>query len=218
MFLVLQSFAKNNLQGIIYLCGLILAESFGYLVRPIFGNMGVKPEIVALENGKRYIRRGRACSIVEDPWLSKYGCPDFNALFHSFTIVYIFAEDFSSGKGLKNIGLLITFILLYILDMIFRLSNFCVFISHWVIGTFMGILLGWVWYMIISSTNQKLVYNSFVTDKKSCKITKSNFSCKMRVWKNENDKWVQQTNEDLGKLGSDKWGEILASQNVDSSI
>ena len=42
VFLTLQSFVKNNLQGVVYLCGMILAQMIGYLSRPLFGNMGVK--------------------------------------------------------------------------------------------------------------------------------------------------------------------------------
>jgi len=173
----------------------ILAESFGYLIRPVFGNMGVRPDIVQLRDGERYIERGRACSIIDDPWMSPYSCPDFNAIFHSFTIIYIFGSDLKSGgKGFKNIGLLLSFVLLYIMDMLFRLSNKCIFLTHWVIGTFVGIGCGYLWFLFVGFANDgKLLYNSKISDKKSCKVTESKLKCTLKIYnKEDGDKlWVE---------------------------
>ena len=110
IFLILQSFVKHNLQGIVYLCGLILAQMLGYLVRPLFGNMGVRPDIVLLESGQKFIRKGRACNIIEDPWFSMYSCPSFHAIFHTFTIFFIHGYEFFILGGVKNLGLFLTLI------------------------------------------------------------------------------------------------------------
>ena len=99
-----------------YLCGLILTQMLGYLVRPLFGNMGVRPDIVLLETGQKYIRKGRACNIVEDPWFSMYSCPSFHAIFHIFTIIVVHGYEFLILGGVKNIGLLLTLITFYVMD------------------------------------------------------------------------------------------------------
>tara|TARA_B100000795_G_C22786546_1_gene434890 strand:- start:1516 stop:2220 length:705 start_codon:yes stop_codon:yes gene_type:complete len=200
VFLVLQSFAKNNLQGIVYLCGVILAESFGYLIRPIFGNMGVRPDIVQLVNGERYIERGRACNIIDDPWMSPYSCPDFNAIFHSFTIIYIFGSDLKSGEGGKNLGLLLSFILLYVMDMLFRLSNKCIFLTHWIVGTFVGIICGYLWFLFVGVANDgKLLYNSKMSDKKSCTVIDSKLKCTLKIYKKED---------------GGEWGEVPSTTKI----
>lgn len=214
IFLVLQSFAKNNLQGIVYLCGLILAEMFGYLMRPIFGNMGVRPDIALLETGQKYIQQSRACNLIEDPWFSMYSCPSFHALFHAFSITYIFANDFSQNTLTKNMGLFATFIFLYVCDFIFRVANGCVTWIHWLIGTFVGFILGLLWYLLISSTNQKLVYNSYVSDRKHCKLTKQNFGCQMKIYKQDGGTTTALTTEQINALTANQWKEAWSSMAV----
>ena len=83
MFLILVSFSKQNLQGIVYLALLSITQAIGYMLRPMFGSVGIRPDIVKLKNGQNFILRHRACNIIEDPWFSQYSMPSFHAVFHS---------------------------------------------------------------------------------------------------------------------------------------
>lgn len=194
IFLILQSFVKHNLQGIVYLCGLILAQMLGYLVRPLFGNMGVRPDIVLLESGVKFIRRGRACNIIEDPWFSMYSCPSFHAIFHIFTIFFVYGYEFFVLGGVRNLGLFLTLITLYVLDGMFRIYNTCITPVHWLIGTLFGMMMGVAYFFLVYMINPKMVYNSFISEKKSCKLSKQRFNCKMEVYKmkNVNNAWVTE--------------------------
>jgi hypothetical protein len=224
IFLILQSFVKHNLQGIVYLCGLILAQMLGYLVRPLFGNMGVRPDIVLLESGQKFIRKGRACNIIEDPWFSMYSCPSFHAIFHTFTIFFIHGYEFFILGGVKNLGLFLTLITLYVLDGIFRIYNTCITPVHWLIGTLFGLMLGIAYWFLVYLINPKMVYNSFISEKKSCKLSKQRFNCKMEVYKmkNVNNAWVTEKNplseSDIAKLTPNQWKDAMANQAMETPV
>lgn len=221
VFLILQSFVKNNLQGVVYLCGMILAQMIGYLSRPLFGNMGVRPDIVLLESGQKYIQKSRACNIVEDPWFSMYSCPSFHALFHVFTIVFVYSYEIYVLGGIKNMGLFITLLSFYVLDGMFRVLNGCITMVHWVIGTFFGFALGLMWWFIVYGIDERMVYNSYISNKSSCKVTNQNFNCKMEVWKwdpNDPSKSTKLTDTQVAALTPNQWKDAMANQAVGNPI
>ena len=223
-FLILQSFVQHNLQGIVYLCGLILVQLLGYLVRPLFGNMGVRPDIVLLETGQKYIRKGRACNIVEDPWFSMYSCPSFHAIFHIFTIMFVHGYEFWVLGGVRNLGLLLTLITLYVLDGMFRINNTCITPIHWLIGTLFGFIMGVAWWFLVYVINEKMVYNSFISERKACKLSKQKFNCKMEVYKmkRENDQWMTEKNplseNEIASLTPSQWKDAMANQALTEPV
>ena len=224
VFLILQSFVKNNLQGVVYLCGMILAQMIGYLSRPLFGNMGVRPDIVLLESGQKYIQKSRACNIVEDPWFSMYSCPSFHAIFHVFTIMFVHGYEFWILGGVKNIGLLLTLITFYVMDGLFRIYNTCITPVHWLIGTLFGFLFGTAWWYLVYFINDKMVYNSHESEKKSCKLTNQKFNCKMEVYRmrRENGSWVTEKNplseSEISALTPSQWKDAMANQAIGEPV
>jgi len=219
MFLILSSFAKNNLQGILYLTGLMLTQCVGYLVRPLFGNIGIRPDIVLLETGQKYIQRNRACNLIEDPWFSMYSCPSFHAIFHAFTITYIFGNDLANLSGFNQMGLFISLLVIYVLDLIFRITNGCVTIVHWIIGTIFGIIFGWLWFLLINwGSDGKQTYNSYITDRKRCVVDRANLNCKMEVYKYEDDGTLvgKLSNAEIQELTPMQWKTAMANQAMDT--
>ena len=49
------------------------------------------------------------------------------------------------------------------------------------------------YWFLVYMINDKMVYNSFITEKNSCKVSKQ-FNCKMEVYKmkNVNNNWVTE--------------------------
>ena len=180
-FLILASFLKRNLQGIVYLGGLLLAQIFGYLIRPLFGNDGIRPDIVRLKNGENFILKHRACNLIEDPWLSQYSCPSFHAVFHSFTFIYVFYGQFLQTK-IKDYPFFIFYIIIFAADFFFRVTNNCVYIRHYIIGMVFGGTLGLAYYYIVNSINPKLTFESSLIDRERCVMTKANLvKCKNKI-------------------------------------
>ena len=112
--------------------------------RPIFGNDGIRPDIVRLKNGENFLLKHRACNLIEDPWLSQYSCPSFHAVFHSFTFIYVFYGQFLQTK-IKDYPFFIFYIIIFAADFFFRVSNNCIYISHYIIG----IIWWYTWISIL---------------------------------------------------------------------
>jgi hypothetical protein len=208
IFLVMHSFFKNNLQGILYLSFLIITQIFGYLIRPIIG--GVRPDIAALESGDIYFSKHRACNIIEDPWFSKYSSPSFHAIHHSFTLVYIFLYELNEYKVPKRWIMFVIFCLIYVADFIFRIINNCVKVTHYLAGTFFGVFFAVVFYNIVQAINPNLSFDSNTVEPEKCKITGSKMQCKMEVWTFDTET-KEYTKEGDNALRNLKWDDWLAA-------
>lgn len=174
--ILLESFTYGRMSGITYLSGMILSQMIGYLARPFLN--GVRPDIDdALTSGLKIIR-DRRCSIIEDPYYSKYSSPSFHALFFSFTFIYLFlAKAISEGLEALDIYRFIFLILIWVADLVFRISYKCVKPTHYFYGIVFGLILGYIWYSLVSTLNKDLLIN-VETDSKKCKLLSTSMTCK----------------------------------------
>ena len=150
LFLILNSFINVNLQGLIYLAGLIFIQIFGYLSRPFFSSGGRgRMDIQHLLDGNTVELTHRACNLIDDPWYSKYSAPSFHAIHHSFTLVYLMIGPFWNGIFNAGEGIFLTFlILLFICDWMFRTSS-CVYPKDYLMGMVVGLVGAVVWFSTI---------------------------------------------------------------------
>ena len=69
-----------------------------------------------------------------------------------------------------------------------------------------------------------MVYNSFISEKKSCKVSKQRFNCKMEVYKmnNINNAWVTEKNplndSEIASLTPSQWKDAMANQALNEPI
>jgi len=176
VMILIMSFTEGNFSGIVYLSGMILAQILGFLSRPFL--KGYRPDIKkALEGDKDFVR-DRRCSIIEDPYFSKYSSPSFHALFFSFTFIYHFLAKFQ--EGFESLSWIKFFILLifWITDSVFRISMNCVEPNHYFYGCFFGLACGVGWYYLVLNYDKDLLIN-VESDSKKCEILNSNMTCKM---------------------------------------
>lgn len=227
VFLVLESFGRNApLQGFLYVLGLIFIQSIGYLSRPIFGNMGIRPDIKALFSGEKQIIRNRACELIPDPYNSKYSCPSFHGIYHAFTLFYVFGNEiFDTSSFSRNMPLFVTFLTFALSDAIFRITGKCVTIFHYLFGILFGFCGAFAWFKLIQLSTPEHTYRSYITDKKSCKFTKQNFDCKLEVYefddKNSKDPGRKLSDDEIKRLTASEWKNAMANmalgKKVDSS-
>ena len=106
------------------------------------------------------------------------------------------------------------------MDLIFRITNNCVTIVHWIIGTIFGMVFGLLWYMLINNFDQKLTYNSYITDRKRCVVDKANLNCKMEVYEINDDGTpiTKLSEEQIRNLTPDQWKEAMANQALETPI
>ena len=115
----------------------------------------------------------------------------------------------------------LTLLTFYVLDGMFRVLNGCITITHWIIGTFFGFILGLSWWFIVYGIDERMVYNSYISNKSSCKVTKQNFNCKMEVWKwdpNDPTKSTKLSDKQVSELTPSQWKDAMANQAVSEPV
>jgi len=168
-YLVLESFFRQDLKGIIFLAGAVLASFLGLISRLLF-------------KIERPPDAHPGCNIFELSILelNAYSAPAFNTLYLFFTLVYLCANMWISGNW--NIGVFTTLVILCISNIFVRLNLKCVGSQDIVLGAIMGIVLGGLYYMLIYATRPEWTYFSeSPSDKQVCKrIGTTKFKCTIR--------------------------------------
>jgi hypothetical protein len=160
-FLVMNSIINSNIQGFIYLFGLIALISFLKIIQ----NSAVQT----------YFSKNRFCVILEKEFGSH---PSIISALYCYTIVYLLIPMIQEKT--INFSLLLLLFVLYIIDTIIRYKNECTTFGFFVGGGFAGIAAACVWYFIIYATDQKqlLYYNSVLSNKQTCsKPSQEKFKC-----------------------------------------
>jgi hypothetical protein len=76
-FLVLVSIFNQNIKGLIYLGGVLIASVINYMISMVIGSEPLDNE-------------GPICNLVEFPLIpSRYNVPNYNSMFIGFTLMYL---------------------------------------------------------------------------------------------------------------------------------
>ena len=144
-YLVLESFFRQDLKGLIFLAGGFLASFIGLIMRLLF-------------KSRRPLEPSPGCNIFEFSILelNQYSAPAFNTLYLSFALVYICANMWITGNW--NIPIFASLIALWISNIFVRLSLKCVNGTDIVLGSFIGLTLGMLYYMLIKATRPEWTY------------------------------------------------------------
>lgn len=170
-FLVMMSIFNQNLKGIIYLSGVLIASVINLLIM----NMIKSPA---------FPDRSPACDIVDMPFgMSVYNSPALSSMFIAFTIAYLGLP--MKYNGTANYPVLASLLALFVMDAISKVSNKCTTSIGTFVGGLFGLLFGCGWYALFRATgNNSLLYfdevdsNNIICNRPS----KQQFKCS--VYKN----------------------------------
>jgi hypothetical protein len=170
-FLVMSSVFNQNVKGIIYLAGVILASMINILLMNLIGQ-------------KSFPQESLSCNLIDLPFgSSMYNSPALTSVFIGFTIAYLFLP--MNHHNEMNYILLISLFALFVIDGVTKVINYCTNVSGIVLGGLIGGLLGSVWYSIfhISGNDSLLFFDEMISNKVVCKKpSKQKFKCS--VYKN----------------------------------
>lgn len=170
-FLVMVSIFNQDLKGLVYLGGLLIAS----VINVLFMNIFKKPKL----EGEAY-----SCNLIELPWLSDYtGLPLQSSLVISFTFLYLFMPMIYNEQ--TNLPIIISLLTLFFMDGYVKLSDRCSTILGVVMGGILGGLLGLVWYTIFHSAGKDslLYFDELASNNVICsRPSKQTFKCS--VYKN----------------------------------
>ena len=164
-FMFLTSLFNQNLKGLVYIAGILLAS---------FGNV-VLMNIVGSERDEN---EAFSCSLFDIPFVSKFNSPYPTTLIIAFTIAYL-------GMPMKfnnniNYMVLAFLLILLVLDMLTKVQNKCTTYPGAMLGTLVGVITGLMWYGIFNAMGygSLLYFDELRSDNVMCsKAAKQTFRC-----------------------------------------
>ena len=171
-FLVIMSIFNQDIRGLMYLAGVLLASLVNALLMALIGDersTGTPPLFCSVFN------------LTEAQTL--YKSPSPTMMFLAFTAVYLILPMQKNGN--TNYAVVVLLLALLGIDWVTKVQAGCTSNSGAALGIVTGALLGMAWYTIIYQSEYKnlLYFNALNSNKLMCdRPSKQTFKCS--VWKN----------------------------------
>ena len=170
-FLVMASIFNQDIKGLVYLSGVLLALVINI---PIMNQIGSKMDIE---------KASTTCNIIELPLLSNYNSPSPSSLFLGFTTSYLLLP--MNYNGQINYVVLASLLCLMGLDMFTKVTKYCTTWAGSILGILIGLILGAIWFTVFKTAgyDSLLYFNELASNNVQCsKPSKQTFKCS--VYKN----------------------------------
>jgi hypothetical protein len=163
LLFVFISIINSNLKGFIYLLGIFM----------LFFIILLFQKVLRLESP---VNSSPYCQVFAFP-LPVYGVPSFNSAIFLFTIVYMFLPMLMNN--IINFPLLVTLFIFYAIDCVIKTGNKCTSPIGIVLGSFVGLVWGLLWYFLIQTQDKSLLYyDDLISNKIACsRPTQQQFRC-----------------------------------------
>jgi hypothetical protein len=168
-FLVLISVFNQNIKGLIYLGGVLIASVINFMISMVIGSEPQESQ-------------GAICNLLEFPIIpTQYNVP--NSMFITFTLVYLLLPMLSNNQ--INFWLIGTIVSIFAVDAYVKLQYSCTVPRGITIGGIVGGALGAAWYFMLKFNDFEslLFFNDLTSNNVVCKRPK-NQTFKCSVYKN----------------------------------
>ena len=169
-FLVMSSIFNQNLKGLVYLAGVLIAVIINIF---LMNQIGSRKDATA----------AFSCDFVSIPFMSNFNSPASTSLFIAFTIAYL-VLPMQYNKQM-NYVILAALLCLLVMDSVTKINKKCTTAGGTFLGALVGLLLGTAWYSLfhISGYDSLLYFDELQSNKVRCsKPSKQSFKCS--VYKN----------------------------------
>lgn len=164
-FLVMSSLFNQNIKGLVYLAGVLLASAINIFLMNLIGS-------------ERNPDESYSCDIFSLNSTLPYNNPAPTSLFIAFTIAYLVLPMVMNDQ--LNYVIIAFLGCLFILDAVTKVNKKCTSSSGTVLGGLTGLFLGSAWYMLLhESGNDSLLYfDELLSNKVACsRPSKQTFKC-----------------------------------------
>ena len=169
-FLVMSSLFNQNLKGLVYLAGVLIATVI---------NIPLMNQIASPVDPNASIN----CNLVEIPYLTEFNSPAPSSLFLAFTIAYLVMPMKYNNQ--MNYTVLAALLCLTGLDAVSKVTNKCTTMGGSFLGMLVGFILGAIWYTLFHTAgyDSLLYFDELQSNNVVCaKPSKQTFKCS--VYKN----------------------------------
>ena len=169
-FLVMSSLFNQNLKGLIYLAGVLMASVINiFLMNQIKSPVSDKASL--------------SCNLVDLPFITEFNSPAPSSLFIAFTIAYLVLPMKYNNN--MNYVILASLLGLFGIDAITKIQNNCTTVGGSFLGALVGFILGSIWYTLfhVSGYDSLLYFDELESNNVTCsRPSKQTFKCS--VYKN----------------------------------
>ena len=169
-FLVLSSLFNQNLKGLVYLAGVLIAVVINIFLMNQIGS----PKL----EGSAF-----SCDFISLPFMGQFNSPAPTSLFIAFTIAYLVLPMKYNNQ--MNYVILAALLCLLALDGITKVNKRCTTFGGTFLGTLVGFVLGAMWYTLfhMSGYDSLLYFDELQSNRVVCsRPAKQSFKCS--VYKN----------------------------------
>ena len=170
-FLIMSSIFNQNIRGLVYLGGILIACAINMLIMNVIGSPSDPT-------------RSPLCDLVQLPFgMNQYNSPALSSLFISFTLAYLVLPMIT--KGTYNYSILVCLLGLLVIDTISKVGNRCTSMVGSLLGTLTGLVLGGLWFALLHSSGNKSLLFFDEVDSSSVQCSRpSRQTFKCAVYKN----------------------------------
>ena len=169
-FLFMSSLFNQNLKGLVYLAGLLIASLVNIFFMNIIGSGRDENEAFS-------------CSVFDIPHVSQYNSPYPSSLIIAFTVAYlVLPMKYNKQMNYAVLGFLLC---LLGIDVITKVQNKCTTYAGAILGGLVGFLLGTIWYIFFHGAgfDSLMYFDELRSDNVVCsRPSKQTFKCS--VYKN----------------------------------
>ncbi len=173
-YFTLQSLFNQDLKGVIYLIGLIVASVITVVLGGVLKKFSPPKGLMPTDYSR--IR----CTQLTLGNTQPVSILPLSQTVFGYTLAYLTYFISINNLQTQNIATFIMFPLIIVSDMIWSTSNMCSNPKYLLISLIIGAIIGTLWAMIIESTNMpNLAYMSGIANKDICsKPSKSLYKCR----------------------------------------
>ena len=171
-YFTLHSIFNQDLMGIMYLIGLLIASFATYLVA------GILPKDLGLPETNEYVKA--KCSQLTLGTNGPISILPLSQTVFGYTFAYLSYFIGVNNVQTQNIAIFVLFPLLIVADMFWSTTNLCSIPKYLLLALIIGGLSGAIWAMIVDSfETPNLGYISGISNKEICsQPTKSLYRCR----------------------------------------
>jgi hypothetical protein len=171
-FLVMASVFAQNIKGIVYIGGVLIASLLNMPIMSLVGSH-IDPDAPL------------KCQMFDTTSMlvSGYNAPSPSTLFVAFTAAYLILPMIFNGH--MNYAILATLLVLLCLDMVTKVMSRCTTVAGAIMGAIVGFVFAAAWYAIFEAAglSSLMYFNEINSNRVLCKKpSKSTFKC--AVYKN----------------------------------
>ena len=175
-FLVLLSIFNGDFKGLWLLFGVL----FWYilLAYPV-GIQYVLSELMGMDNTDKLNIRSHTCEGVDIGLFENKLFPSTSTSIFGMIMSYLIVPMGNMPWRNENMGLIIGMTTILFLIVSTRKDK-CETLFSLILGAIIGIVFGYIWYLISKSINKELVYNGYFSNDAVCSVASKTFVCKKR--------------------------------------